>query len=188
MGFGGGGGGGGGVSFSQGLDAARPVSPAANALWFSTDSGEWWVATAAGGAWQSIAKTSATILRVSSTGMGIGNVSGNQGLDFGGNGNIQWVGTGIKGFNKALLAVGGFGAVEGANAKQGTIGAMTAGTITVANTSVTANSKVYPMRGPGGTNPGAWYCSAIVAGTSFTVTSTNAADTGSGWFEIFEPA
>lgn len=81
----------------------------------------------------------------------------------------------------------GLRVAEGANAKQGLTGAMVAGTLLVANTAITANSRLLLTRQAGGTNPGAVYESARVAGTSFTVTSTNAADTGQVAFEIFEP-
>lgn len=83
----------------------------------------------------------------------------------------------------------GFGLTpkEGSNAKQGVSGAMVAGTVTVANTSVTASSRIFVTRAPGGTNPGAVYVSTITAGTSFVITSTNAADTGTAFYEIFEP-
>lgn len=81
----------------------------------------------------------------------------------------------------------GLRVAEGSNAKQGVSAAMAAGAVTVANTSVTASSRISVTRQPGGTNPGAHYVSAIVAGTSFTITSTNAADTGTSFYEIFEP-
>ncbi len=82
---------------------------------------------------------------------------------------------------------GGFRAAEGGNAKQGT-GVLVAGTVTIANTSVTANSRIFlTTQTPGGT-PGALYVSARTAGTSFNVTSTNGADTSTFAYEIFEPA
>lgn len=90
------------------------------------------------------------------------------------------------GFDVNFAGVG-LRVAEGSNAKQGTTGAMTAGAITVADTSVTANSRIFVCRSAGGTNPGAWYVSAQTVGTSFVATSTNAADTGNGVFEIFEP-
>lgn len=56
---------------------------------------------------------------------------------------------------------------------------MTAGTVTVANTSVTASSKIfaYPAALGTVTVPLAYYISAISAGTSFTITSQDATDT-----------
>lgn len=94
-----------------------------------------------------------------------------------------------SGGNYRVMSLGsGLAVAEGANAKQGVTGAMTAGTITVSNTKITANSRLLLTRQAGGTNPGAVYESARTAGTSFTVTSTNAADTGTVAYEIFEPA
>lgn len=79
----------------------------------------------------------------------------------------------------------GFRAAEGANAKQGTA-TLAAGTVTVANTSVTANSRIF-LTPQDNNTAGALRVSARVVGTSFTITSSNAADTGVVAFEIFEP-
>lgn len=67
----------------------------------------------------------------------------------------------------------------GANTSTGTSGAMVAGEVTVANTSVTANSLIfcYPDALGTVTVPQAYYISAIVASTSFTITSADATDT-----------
>jgi hypothetical protein len=67
----------------------------------------------------------------------------------------------------------------GANASIGTSGAMTAGAVTVANTSVTANSIIFAVPAVLGTVtvPSAYYISAKVAGTSFTITSSAPTDT-----------
>lgn len=91
------------------------------------------------------------------------------------------------GFISTATAGIGYMVREGSNAKQGVSAAMTAGAVTVANTSVTANSRIFVTRAPGGTNPGAVYVSAQTAGTSFVITSTNAADTGTAYYVIFEP-
>ncbi len=54
---------------------------------------------------------------------------------------------------------------------------LVAGTVVVLNTQVTASSNIYlTAQIPGGT-PGALYISARVANTSFTISSTNGADT-----------
>ena len=88
----------------------------------------------------------------------------------------------------AVTSVGsGLKVAEGANAKQLLSGALAAGTLTIANTSVTASSRILCTRQPGGTNPGAAMVTAITAATSFVVTSTNAADTGPVACQIFEP-
>lgn len=76
---------------------------------------------------------------------------------------------------------------EGANAKQGTA-VLAAGTVTVGNTAITANSRVFlTIQVPGGA-VGAVYVSARVAGTSFTIKSTSATDTSTVAYEIIEPA
>jgi hypothetical protein len=71
-----------------------------------------------------------------------------------------------------------------ANARAGQ-STLVAGTVTVNNTSVTANTRVLAFtQTPGGT-VGALYKSAAVVGTSFTITSTSAADTSTFfWFLI----
>ena len=76
---------------------------------------------------------------------------------------------------------------EGSNAKMGA-STLVAGTVTVANTSVTANSRIFlTCQTPGGT-PGFLRVSARVAGTSFTILSSSNTDTSVvGWL-IFEPA
>jgi hypothetical protein len=85
------------------------------------------------------------------------------------------------------LAGKGFRTKEGSNAKQGTA-VLAAGTVTVANTSVTANSRIFlTIQTPGGT-VGSVYVSARTAGTSFTITSTSNTDTSTVAYEIFEPA
>ena len=66
-------------------------------------------------------------------------------------------------------------------------GAMTGGTVTHSNTAITANSRILVSRNDGGANPGAWYESGRVVGTSVTFTSTNAADTGTGVYQVTEP-
>lgn len=65
---------------------------------------------------------------------------------------------------------------SGSNARIGT-GTLTAGTVTIANTSVTANTRVFLTdTSSSTTNVGSLTVSAISAGTSFTVTSTLALD------------
>jgi hypothetical protein len=76
---------------------------------------------------------------------------------------------------------------EGANAKQGISGAMVAGAATVNTTAVTASSRIQLTRQEGGVSPGAVFVTARVAGTSFTIGSTNGADTGQVAWELFEP-
>lgn len=84
------------------------------------------------------------------------------------------------------LAGTGLKVAEGSNAKQGTA-VLVAGTVTVANTAVTANSRILlTTQNPGGT-AGFLVVSARVAGTSFTILSSSAADTSTVAYEIFEP-
>jgi len=80
----------------------------------------------------------------------------------------------------------GLAVAEGANAKQGTA-VLVAGTVTVANTAVTANSRILLTSQLDGGTPGFLRVSARVAGTSFTITSSNGLDTSTVAFEIFEP-
>lgn len=76
---------------------------------------------------------------------------------------------------------------EGANAKQGIV-TLVVGTLVVANTSVTANSRIQLTSQADGGAPGFLRISARTAGTSFTILSSNVADTSIVAFEIFEPA
>jgi hypothetical protein len=73
-----------------------------------------------------------------------------------------------------------------ANWKSG-LATLVAGTVTVANTSVTAASRIYLAgQTPGGTE-GALYVSAVTAGTSFTVKSTSGTDTSTFAYHMHEP-
>ncbi len=83
-------------------------------------------------------------------------------------------------------AGGGLAVKEGANAKQGTA-VLVAGTVTVADTSVTANSRIFLTSNLDGGAPGFVRVSARVAGTSFTITSSSGTDTSTIAYEIFEP-
>lgn len=76
---------------------------------------------------------------------------------------------------------------EGSNAKQGTTSAMTAGSVTVSNTSVTASSRIFLSRSTAGGTLGQVSYSKS-AGSGFTITSTSATETSSFDYQIFEPA
>jgi hypothetical protein len=84
---------------------------------------------------------------------------------------------------------------EGSNAKQGTA-TLVAGTVTVTNTSMTANSRIFLTRTALNSTPavGILCVTAQTAATSFVVTSetvlgaTATTDVGSFNYEIFEPA
>lgn len=93
----------------------------------------------------------------------------------------------VSGHIATVTAGNGFKTKEGSNAKQGTA-VLVAGTVTVSNTSVTANSRIFLTSQVDGGTPGFVRVSARTAGTSFTITSSNAADTSTIAYEIFEPA
>lgn len=147
---------------TQGTAAAKPATPSPGQLYYATDTGELWLGNAAGTSWNGLNHTSGAWSALGQLSTTAGNV------------DVSGVGDGLR-------------VAEGSNAKQGTYGPLVAGTLAVANTSVTASSRIIVCRSAGGTNPGAHYVSAQTAGTGFTVTSTNASDTGSGVFFILEP-
>ena len=93
----------------------------------------------------------------------------------GGSLDIQSAGQGVK-------------IATGANAKMGT-GTLAAGTVTIANTSVTAVSLIFISdTGAGGAaSLGSLSVSGRVAGTSFTVTSSLVTDTSTFHYLIIEP-
>jgi hypothetical protein len=76
---------------------------------------------------------------------------------------------------------------EGANAKQG-VATLAAGTVTVANTSVTATSRIMlTVQALGTVAVPSGYCvSARVPGTSFTILASAVTDTSVVAYEIFE--
>ncbi|HVG17715.1 MAG TPA: hypothetical protein VNI02_01585 [Blastocatellia bacterium] len=75
---------------------------------------------------------------------------------------------------------------EGANASMG-VAVLVGGTVTVNNTLITANSRIFltPQNASG--TPGFIYISARVVGTSFTILSSDPADTRSIAWLIIEP-
>lgn len=82
----------------------------------------------------------------------------------------------------------GLAVAEGANAKQGTA-TLAAGTVVVANTSVTASSRIMLTCQSLGTvaAPSALCVSARTVGTSFTILASQGTDTSVIAYEIFEP-
>jgi hypothetical protein len=101
-------------------------------------------------------------------------------------GNVTVQGTTFSQAFDANLAGAGLSVKEGANAKQGTA-VLVAGTVTVADTAVTANSRIFLTSQLDGGTPGFLRVSSRTAGTSFVITSGNAADTSTVAYEIFEP-
>ena len=86
----------------------------------------------------------------------------------------------------ALSVEDGHRIQEGANKWMG-VATLSGSTVTVSNTRVTANSRIFlTTQSPSGT-VGSVYISARTAGTSFTITSTGAADTSTVAWEIKEP-
>jgi len=118
----------------------------------------------------SIANTGAGVNFTTTTGGGMTGGFLNASL---GNIDVQSAGSGLR-------------VAEGANAKQGT-GTLVGGTLTVANTSVTANSRIFITSQVDGGTPGFLRVSARTAGTSFTVTSSSGTDTSTFAYEIYEP-
>ncbi|WP_309049289.1 glycosyl hydrolase family 28-related protein [Streptomyces sp.] len=83
-------------------------------------------------------------------------------------------------------AGGGIAIAEGANARMG-VATLAAGTVTVANTSVTATTRVAVFRQAAGGTLG--HLSATVnAGVGFTITSNSATDTSTVAWLLLEPA
>jgi len=80
----------------------------------------------------------------------------------------------------------GLSVAEGANAKQGTFTLAGGTSQTIANTSVTANSRIFLGEQLAGGTPGLIGVASRIAGTSFTV-SCVATDTSTYAYEIFEP-
>lgn len=101
---------------------------------------------------------------------GTGNYGG---ANLAGNLDIQTAGKGLR-------------VAEGSNAKQGAA-VLTGGAATVANTSVTANSRIFLTSQADGGTPGFLRVSARTAGTSFTITSSSGTDTSTVAYEIIEP-
>ncbi|MET9304999.1 glycosyl hydrolase family 28-related protein [Streptomyces cellulosae] len=83
-------------------------------------------------------------------------------------------------------AGGGIAIAEGANARMG-VATLAAGTVTVANTSVTADSRVVVVRQEAGGTLGHLSVTKT-AGASFTVDSSSATDTSTVAWVLLEPA
>lgn len=61
---------------------------------------------------------------------------------------------------------------------------LAAGAVTVANTSITATSRIRLAYAARSGTPGAVFVSALTAGASFAIASTSAADTSTVYYEI----
>jgi hypothetical protein len=84
-------------------------------------------------------------------------------------------------------AGGGIAIKEGTNARMG-VATLVAGAATVANTSVTANSRILLTSQADGGTPGDVRVDTRTPGTSFHIKSSSAADTSTVAYVIFEPA
>jgi hypothetical protein len=105
--------------------------------------------------------------------------------------NYNAKGTGSHQFNNGNIVANtlGFGLRirEGVNSKMD-VATLVAGTVTIANTSITANSRVFAFcQTPGGT-PGFLRCSARSAGVNYTILSSSGTDTSVIAVMIVEPA
>ena len=80
-----------------------------------------------------------------------------------------------------------FQQITGSTGSVGTTAAMVAGSVTVSNTAVKADSIIlaYPAVLGTVTVPSAYYISAIVAGVSFTIVSSASTDTSTWKYKIF---
>jgi DNA-binding beta-propeller fold protein YncE len=92
----------------------------------------------------------------------------------------------INGALDFVVAGQGLIVSEAANGKQG-VAALVAGTVVVANTSITANSRIILSPQETGLLTGIVRVSARTAGVSFTLLSTIITDTAVIAYEIFEP-
>lgn len=93
----------------------------------------------------------------------------------------------VEGDIKMQTAGQGLYIKEGTNATLG-VATLSAGTVTVNTTKVTASSRIFlTIDGGTLTNVGATYVSARVAGTSFTISSTNVLDASDVAWLIIEP-
>jgi hypothetical protein len=107
----------------------------------------------------------------------------------GGAESISRLGTGSLGANAdfSINQVGkGLLIKEGSNAKMG-VATLSAGSVVVSTTAVTANSRIFLTKNSG-SSTGSLRVSARTAGTSFTITSSDAADTGTVAWMIVEPS
>lgn len=85
----------------------------------------------------------------------------------------------------AFTATGAISITDGANKNVGVSGAMTAGTITISNTRVTANSRIFLTHATLGGTQGILSVGTITAGTSFVINSSSVLDTGTvNWIII----
>jgi hypothetical protein len=104
-----------------------------------------------------------------STGLGSGSLISSGGMSA--NGNISSQGLKVS---------------EATNGKQG-VASLVAGTASILNNSITANSRIFLTSNDNGVT-GSLRTSSITPGTGFVITSNTGSDAGTVAYEIFEPA
>jgi hypothetical protein len=104
-------------------------------------------------------------------------INNEKGIGTAGNVSIQLAGKGVQ-------------IKEGANARMGTsiLNGASPGTVTVANTSVTASTRIFLTTQTAGGSVGFPYVSAITASTSFSITSSANGDTNIVAWLLIEPS
>ncbi len=93
----------------------------------------------------------------------------------------------VSGDISSMKVGSGLRITEGVNCKQG-VATLVAGSVSVGNTSVTANSRIFLTSQVDGGTVGFLRVSARTAGTSFVITSSSATDTSTVAYQIYEPA
>lgn len=99
-----------------------------------------------------------------------------------------WTFEGLSGDLNMALAGSRLRLKEGANAMQGVATLGVGGTVVVPNTLITASSRIMLSIQDGAPPLGTIYLSARAVGASLTISSTNAADTCTVAWQIWEPA
>lgn len=121
---------------------------------------------------------------ITSSNIGLGNGTNGQPttMTYKGGGGINLAGGSLD------IASTGFGLLikTGSNCKMGS-GTLSGGTVTIANTSVTASSIIFLTDTSNGANLGILSVGTIIASTSFVVNSSNALDAGTFNYLIIEP-
>jgi hypothetical protein len=102
---------------------------------------------------------------------------------FGMNGSQQFL---VNGDVILQTAGKGFQVKEGSNARMGQ-STLSGGTVTIANTSVNTGTRIFVFPSSAGTLNGRLRVASRVAGTSFTVTSSDAGDSAAFDWLLVEP-
>lgn len=93
----------------------------------------------------------------------------------------------LNGVSFSVHTIGrGLRVAEGSSGMQG-VATLAAGTVTVNNANITANSRIFLTSQADGGTPGFLRVTARSVGATFTITSSSATDTSTVAYEIFEP-